>query len=178
MDKKELRNIIRDKKRQFSNTELGELSLAVLERLHHNPVFCSASHILLYYSLPDEVNTHGLIDQLVDEGKQVYLPVVIDEGHMEIRKYTGKQDLREGSFHIMEPIGTLLPKDRYNELQVGVIPGMSFDSEGNRLGRGKGYYDRILALTPHLYKIGMCFDFQKTAHVPTEATDIKMDAIV
>lgn len=178
MEKKELRNIIRDRKRQFSKQELGELSLAVLERLRQNAMFQSASRLLLYYSLPDEVDTHCLIDQLVDEGKQVYLPVVIDSEHMQIREYTGKQDLQEGSYHIMEPIGTLLPEDRYGELQVGVIPGMSFDPEGNRLGRGKGYYDRILTLTPHLYKIGMCFDFQKVAHVPTEATDIKMDAIV
>lgn len=97
---------------------------------------------------------------------------------MEIREYTGSKDLRQGSFHIMEPVGRLLPVDEYGKIEAGIIPGMSFDKSGHRLGRGKGYYDRMLSKMPHLYKIGICFDFQKTETVPTEATDIKMDAIV
>ena len=178
MNKKELRNIIRERKRQFSGQQLEELSLLVLDRLRMNIQLQQAHSVLLYYSLPDEVNTHHYIDELVTLGKQVFLPVVIDGENMEIRKYTGTQDLREGSFHIMEPVGKLLPKDEYEKIEVGIIPGMSFDKSGHRLGRGKGYYDRLLSKMPHLYKIGICFDFQKTEAVPTEATDIKMDAIV
>lgn len=178
MNKKELRNIIRERKRQFSGQQLEELSLLVLDRLRMNIQLQQAHSVLLYYSLPDEVNTHHYIDELVTLGKQVFLPVVIDGENMEIRKYTGTQDLREGNFHIMEPVGKLLPKDEYEKIEVGIIPGMSFDKSGHRLGRGKGYYDRLLSKMPHLYKIGICFDFQKTEAVPTEATDIKMDAIV
>lgn len=178
MNKKELRNIIRERKRQFSGQQLEELSLLVLDRLRRNIQLQQASSILLYYSLPDEVNTHQFIDELVNQGKLVFLPVVVDGENMEIREYTGSKDLRQGSFHIMEPVGRLLAEDEYGKIEAGIIPGMSFDKSGHRLGRGKGYYDRMLSKMPHLYKIGICFDFQKTETVPTEATDIKMDAIV
>ena len=55
---------------------------------------------------------------------------------------------------------------------------MSFDAKGNRLGRGKGYYDRFLEKVPDMYKIGICFDFQKEESIPTEVTDIKMNEII
>ena len=178
MNKKELRKIIRNRKRQYSSSHLEELSLSVLSHLEENGHLQSAHTVMMYYSLPDEVNTHQFIDELVNQGKQVFLPVVVDGENMEIREYTGSKDLRQGSFHIMEPVGRLLPVDEYGKIEAGIIPGMSFDKSGHRLGRGKGYYDRMLCKMPHLYKIGICFDFQKTETVPTEATDIKMDAIV
>ena len=113
MNKKELRNIIRERKRQFSGQQLEELSLLVLDRLRRNIRLQQARSILLYYSLPDEVNTHQFIDELVNQGKQVFLPVVVDGENMEIREYTGSKDLRQGSFHIMEPVGRLLPENEY-----------------------------------------------------------------
>ncbi len=178
MEKKELRNIIRDRKRQFSPTQLGELSLPILARLSKNARFQAAKTLLLYYSLPDEVNTHLLVEQLAKSGKRVLLPVVMDGENMILREYTGAQDLQEGAFHIQEPVGKLFPESSYPQIEVAVIPGMSFDKQGNRLGRGKGYYDKFLQRLPHIYKIGVCFDFQKSEQVPTEATDIPMDEVV
>ena len=178
MNKKELRKIIKDRKRQYSSSQLEELSLSVLSRLTDQESFRKAKIILMYYSLPDEVNTHTFIDEMTALGKTVLLPVVKDSENMEIREYSGRKDLTEGSFHIMEPIGNLFPPERYGEIEVGVIPGMSFDERGNRLGRGKGYYDRFLKKVPTLFKIGICFDFQKTDIIPTEETDIKMDCIL
>ena len=178
MDKKELRKIIRSRKRQYSSSQLEELSLSVLSNLASNRHVQDAHTILAYHSLPDEVNTHDFIEKLVMEGKKVLLPVVVDGENMIIREYTGLQDLLEGSFHIMEPVGKLFPKEKYKEIEVGIIPGMSFDKEGNRLGRGKGYYDRLLQEMPHLYKIGICFNFQKAKQIPTEETDIRMDEII
>ena len=62
---------------------------------------------------------------------------------------------------------------------MAVIPGMAFDSNGNRLGRGKGYYDRFLSMLPaRIYKIGVCFDFQKFEHIPTATNDIQMDCVI
>ena len=55
---------------------------------------------------------------------------------------------------------------------------MSFDPQGNRLGRGKGYYDRFLAQVPQAYKIGVCFDFQKVELVPTDENDIQMNEVI
>ena len=178
MDKKELRQFIRNKKRQYSSSQLEELSLSVLSRLNGNEHLQRAETILMYYSLPDEVNTHAYIDQLLTEGKKILLPEVIDGENMVIREYTGKHDLKEGSFHIMEPIGSLFPEERYQELDLAIIPGMAFDESHNRLGRGKGYYDRFLQKIPQVYKIGICFPFQLVEEIPTEETDIKMNAIM
>ena len=178
MNKKELRKIIKDRKRQYSSSQLEELSLSVLSRLADQESFRKAKIILMYYSLPDEVNTHTFIDEMTALGKTVLLPVVKDSEKMEIREYSGRKDLTEGSFHIMEPTGKLFPPERYGEIEVGVIPGMSFDEKGNRLGRGKGYYDRFLKKVPTMFKIGICFDFQKINTIPIEETDIRMDYIL
>ena len=178
MEKKELRNLIRDRKRQYSSMQLAELSLDILARLSMNVHFQQAQTILAYYSLPDEVNTHSLIEQLLEKGKKVLLPVVIDRENMILREYTGRQDLKKGALHIMEPIGKQFPEQVYSQIDIAIIPGMSFDQRGNRLGRGKGYYDKFLQQVPYIYKIGICFDFQKVEQVPSGDTDIRMDEVI
>ena len=177
MGKKQLRNKIRSIKRQYSSSQLEEMSLNVLNHLDANEHLCKAKVILAYYSLNDEVCTHQYIDHLVELGKQVLLPVVVDGEHMILREYTGKQDLKEGAYHIQEPTGKLFPQKEYSKIEVGIIPGMGFDKQGNRLGRGKGYYDRFLAQVPQMYKIGICFPFQQVEQVPTNITDVPMDEI-
>ena len=176
MSKKELRQLIRQRKRQFTQQELGELSLAVVGRLSAHKRMAEAQTVMLYCSLPDEVDTHGLIDTLYGEGKTVVLPVVTGEGEMELRVYHGADSLRRGAFESRER-GAARHTDN-ESIDLGVIPGMAFDDSGHRLGRGKGYYDRFLVNLPHCYKIGMCFDFQRVEHVPCESTDIAVDEVI
>ena len=176
MSKKELRQLIRQRKRQFSQQELGELSLAVVARLSAHERMAEAQTVMLYCSLADEVDTHTLIDTLYGEDKTVLLPVVTGEGEMELRIYHGADSLRRGAFDILEPVGERFTD--YESIDLAVIPGMAFDDQGHRLGRGKGYYDRFLVHLPHCYKIGMCFDFQRVGHVPCESTDIAVDEVI
>lgn len=176
MNKSELRHIIRERKRQYSSQQLRSLSLHIIKRIEQHPRLLQAHTVLLYYSLPNEVHTHSLIDKLYKEGKKILLPKVIGDGEMELREYGGKESMHEGAYHIMEPSGPLFTN--YKALDLAIVPGMSFDKDGNRLGRGKGYYDRFLVRTPHLYKIGVCFDFQKVVHVPFDQTDIPMNEII
>ena len=173
MRKDELRQYITQQKRQFTPQQLAQLSLPVLDRLR--PLLCDAKVILAYYSLPDEVDTHTLIHELVAEGKTILLPKVLDDTTMELRQYTGPQDLSEGAYHIMEPMGA--PFKDLSQIDVALIPGLAFDPQGHRLGRGKGYYDRFLtAFTGKT--IGVCFDFQKVAEVPVDAHDVAVDRVV
>lgn len=200
MQKEQLRKIIRERKRQFSSDELAELSFHTIKRLFAIPQFRRAQTILLYYSLNDEVDTHRLIEYLSSQSnlgdnfsqsdfrdidtshdmtlpKKILLPKVIGEQEMELREYTCEGDLAEGSFGIKEPSGRIFSD--YEKIDCAVIPGMAFDRHNNRLGRGKGYYDRLLSKFPaHVYKIGVSFDFQKFETIPSEPTDIKMDAVV
>ena len=176
MSKKELRQLIRQRKRQFTQQELGELSLAVVGRLSAHKRMAEAQTVMLYCSLPEEEDTYGIIDTLYGEGKTVVLPVVTGEGEMELRVYHGADSLRRGAFDILEPVGERFTD--YDSIDLAVIPGMAFDDSGQRLGRGKGYYDRFLVNLPHCYKIGMCFDFQRVEHVPCESTDIAVDEVI
>ena len=174
MLKKELRQHIREIKRQFSQQQLEELSFPIISRLKSR--LASTKTILAYYSLPDEVDTRQLLDDLVSEGKTVLLPKVIDDENMEIRRYTGRQDLEEGSLHLMEPIGE--PFTDYEDIDIVVLPGLAFDAEGHRLGRGRGYYDRFLHRKNHPFCVGICFDFQKVAEVPVDEYDIPVDEVI
>ncbi|MDD7462402.1 MAG: 5-formyltetrahydrofolate cyclo-ligase [Prevotellaceae bacterium] len=176
MDKTTLRQEIRQRKRQFTSEQLRELSLVVLQRLMVHPRLQQANTILLYHSLSDEVYTHDLIEQLHQAKKNILLPVVINGEDMEIRPYTGKDTMKQGAMNILEP--NTQPYTDFSNIDLIIVPGMSFDSEGSRLGRGKGYYDRFLSQVPHIYKIGICFDFQKVDHVPTSPHDIKMDEVL
>ena len=189
--KEEWRREMRRRKQQYTPEQLELLSRSVVARLRQQ--LADAQIILAYYSLPDEVCTHQLLDDLVAEGKTVLLPKVLDAERMELRCYTGPQDLLEGAFHIMEPIGE--PFTDYHLIDVALIPGVAFDADGHRLGRGRGFYDRFL--TSHVlplcstegrllpmgrktscFLIGVCFDFQKVDAVPCEANDIPVDLVI
>lgn len=183
MRKEELRQQIRQMKRQFTPAQLEELSLPVLARLR--PLLAEAQTIVAYYSLPDEVCTHQLIDDLVAKGKTVLLPKVLDDETMELCRYTGRQSLREGAFHIMEPItgGRFFCRTKEPSPCYVLVPGVAFDPQGHRLGRGKGYYDRFLRHTlgmavPDVRLIGVCFDFQKVPEVPVDPYDVPVDLVV
>lgn len=131
--------------------------------------------ILLYHSLPDEVETHALIRTLHAEGKKVLLPTVVDD-RLELHQYTGEQALSTGaSYGIQESSGELFTD--YGSIDLAIIPGMAFTKEGDRLGRGKGYYDRLL---PQLScpLIGIAFPFQMLPSIPCEPHDIRMEEVI
>lgn len=174
MYKDELRRQIRQIKRQFTSRQLEELSLPVLARLR--PLLQDAAVVMAYYSLPDEVNTHRLLDELVEEGKTVLLPEVVDDETMVVRRYRSSADLREGAYHIMEPVGEMFTD--YQQIDVVLVPGVAFDADGHRLGRGRGYYDRFLKTVGTVSKIGVCFDFQKVQEVPVGPDDVMVDLVV
>ena len=176
MLKSELRKIVRQRKGQFTQQQLCELSLPIIERIR--PLIADAKTIVAYYSLPDEVYTHDFINELKDQGKTVYLPRVVSNEDMVLCLYTGAESLKEGAYGIMEPVGQEISAG--DRIDVVLVPGMAFDGSGNRLGRGKGYYDRFLShlSTPLPKLIGVCFDFQKVDVVPTEKCDIPVDVVV
>lgn len=171
--KKQIRKQIAQKKAQYSLRELKQLSEVLLNHLEQYPDFQQAQYVLLYHSLNDEVQTHEFIEKW-KENKQIILPVVTGDT-LELRYYTGKQDLQTGSFGIEEPTGKLFTE--YDKIDLAIIPGVSFDKQGHRLGRGKGYYDRLLPQLKTACKIGICFSFQLSEQIPDEKHDVKMDCV-
>lgn len=173
--KLELRRYIAKVKKMTPLAERKALSLRIMELLEQNDAFIRAGVVLMYYSLPDEVYTHSFIEKW-SARKKILLPVVKNKTEMEIREYTGKQDLKEGAFHIWEPSGNLFTD--YNQIETAVIPGIAFDKDGHRLGRGGGYYDRLLPHLSKAYKLGVCFPFQMLDALPHEEYDCVMDEVI
>ena len=136
-----------------------------------------AGTLLLYYPLGDEVDVRPLIREAFEGGKRVLLPVV-KGSELELHRYEGEASLKEGAFGIMEPMGPLFAEERFDEIDLAVIPGMAFDRAGHRLGRGKGYYDRLLPLLTKARLKGICFAFQLLDEVPTEAHDMQVQEVL
>jgi 5-formyltetrahydrofolate cyclo-ligase len=171
--KRELRRLIAARKRKWSDASLDELSLRVLTNLENLPLFMEADTVLLYHSLPDEVRTWDFVDRW-SRTKRIVLPVVVGE-ELELRPYEGREHMRVGAYGILEPDTT--PLTDYNSIELAVIPGVAFTSSGARLGRGKGYYDRLLPKI-RARKVGVCFPFQMLDNIPVEQFDIVMDMVV
>lgn len=175
--KKELRALVSKLKKQHTRAELQAESESIAARLQACPLFSSARTVLLYYSLPDEPDTHKIISE-ASKSKTIVLPVVTGDTTMELRVYSGEDSLAQGAFNIMEPQGA--PFEDISSIDLAVIPGVAFDKKGNRLGRGKGYFDRFLADLKRagVPTIGVCFSFQKFDTIPAEPHDIAVDQVL
>lgn len=172
MDKKELRSHIKTLKKQHSKEELKKQSELILEKLENNKSFIEAKIVMLYSSLPDEVQTQEFLTKWRNE-KKIILPTVVGDDiiPVELSKDT---DFAIGDFNILEP-----QNEPYSgSYDLIIVPGVAFDKNGNRIGRGKGYYDRFLCKHLDVRRIGICFDFQFVDEVPTEDNDIKMHEVL
>ena len=169
--------MIRQRKAAMTREQLQTMSETVCRRVMLSQPWHEAKVLLLYHSLPDEVDTALLIREAEACGKQVLLPVVAGDV-LELRRYEGSQSLQPGSFGIMEPTGAAFSPADYGQITLAVVPGMAFDGQGHRLGRGRGYYDRLLPQLIRAWKIGICWDFQLLENLPCEPHDVVMDQIV
>lgn len=161
-------------KKSYTKTTLQILSAKITERLEETTLFRQASCIALYHALPGEVQTANLIEKWYQE-KRLLLPLV-KGNDLRLLLYAGKESVKAGAFGILEPTENCetVPE---NEIDLIIVPGVAFDRQHNRLGRGKGFYDRLLS-TLDVPKIGICYDFQLKDKIPVEPFDRKMDLIV
>lgn len=180
MDTKELKKIIRreikERKVAVSIEDRQQLSAKIQERLLEMEEVAQAGTILLYHSLPDEVDTGILLSRLSNRrggSKRVILPAV--EGEYLLLKEYIPNEMAAGYRDIAEPTGEVCIDP--SEIDLAIIPGVAFDSSCNRLGRGKGFYDRLI---PYLSckKIGLGFDFQIVDNIPCEEFDRPLDMVL
>lgn len=173
-EKKALRVEIRQLKRACPLEERRRKSLSVWEAVERDEVFQQAETVLAYWSMDDEVYTHDFVKRWAGS-KTLLLPCVKGD-ELELRYFDGEERLQPGEgYAIPEPVGELFAD--WGKIDLILVPGVAFDKSGNRLGRGKGYYDKVLKQTG-AYKLGVCFDFQLVERVPVEPHDVKMDRVV
>ena len=146
--------------------------MSALSRLEQLPLFLAAEKVLLYHALPDELQTAPLLEKW-EKSRQLFLPVVQGENLL-IKPYR-RGETTIGRFAITEPAGeaTLPP----HGIELAIIPGVAYGFNGARLGRGKGFYDRLLEQLS-CPCIGICFEQQLYPEIPVEPHDRPMDLIV
>ena len=177
IQKNELRRQVRAQKKQYAAAQLAALSEEICSKVLRSVWWQKAGTLLLYYPLADEVDVRLLIQDAYKSGKRVLLPVCKGDD-LELHLYEGEGSLFPGAFGIMEPMGPLFASQDYTEIQLALIPGMAFDREGHRLGRGKGYYDRLLPKITAARLQGICFPFQVLDFVPTAVHDIAVQEVI
>ena len=171
MNKQSLRKEYLTMRDNIPNKE--EKSNIIFDKIISLKEYQQAKTIALYKSLSSEVNTGKLIDYSLSIGKTVLLPKVIGND-LVFYEVTNKTIFMKSSFGVYEP----MEKNSYDEkIDLIIVPGVCFDKKNNRLGFGKGYYDRFL-INNKTKKIGVCFKEQLIDNIPTDKFDIKMDLIV
>ena len=170
MLKKQLRREMRERKTAMTDEQKQAEADAVFAAIEQLDVFAAAHTVLLYYSLPDELPTHSVVERWAAM-KDVLLPRVKGE-NLELVLYNGLLD-DNNAFHIAEPVGS--PCDVTPDLVI--VPGVAFDRFCNRMGRGRGFYDRLLNHS-RCYTIGVALSCQMVEQVPGESHDRPLDTVV
>lgn len=180
-EKKLLRRRLFERLQSLSENQRLEESRRIEERLFSLEEFKTAISIALFVSWDDEVNTEGMLDRCIHMGKVVGVPYVEKnkEDLLFFRITDRKAQLKIGTFGIYQPIPGDAEPIGYDEFDVVVVPGLAFDRAGNRLGRGKGYYDRFLKkLKKDVLTIGVCFDCQLVESLPVLPHDVPIKLLI
>lgn len=154
MNKDDIRAMVRARKAMLDSEERRLAAERVFDALSSMAAFTVAERILVYNSLPDELSTREFIDRWAGR-KRFYLPRV-NGLDLEILPYE-RTRTHLGAFRIEEPDGDELTD--VSEMDLIIVPAVAYDRAGNRVGRGKGYYDRLLSRASAM-TVGVCYDFQ------------------
>lgn len=164
-------------------------SVRIAEKLEFLPVFRRSKTILFYYGVNSEVKTLPLIKKYAGK-KHLYLPVITSKKEFMAIKVGVPLCLKRGKAGIPEPSWKKTaclsarmtrsgePARQAKQLDLVVVPGIVFDIKGNRLGTGKGYYDRFLKRYPDAFKIGLAYQEQIVARLPHDPYDVPMNLII
>jgi len=179
--KHKIRHEIRHKIKACSGLEKSRKSDIIKTRLFKEDAFKKAKVVMFYVSLKDEVDTISMIDEAVKTGKRVCVPVILREDK---RLIAGEikdrvKDLERQHFGIFQPRAGHVREVPLEDIDLVIVPGVAFDKENMRLGRGHGYYDRFLSSLPDRTKtIGLAFDFQVVDNLPKDSHDIPVSKTI
>jgi 5-formyltetrahydrofolate cyclo-ligase len=185
-----MKTVQMDQNKDFLRTKYLNIREAMLndEKATANKKICSiikqhnkiidGNNIMVYVSVSGEVDTYDIIDHLLQAGKNVYVPVV-NGNEIQVSKIGRLEDLSPGRFGIPEPAFDNVNIVEPDILDVIIVPGVSFSSNGARLGRGGGYYDRFLSkISVKAAVIGICYNNQIENSIPEYENDIRVHEVI
>ena len=172
--KKDIRKYVLEKRNQLTCQEWKEKSHRIYEKVVSHPFFLCADMVFCYVDYRREVGTRAIIEKAWELKKKVAVPKV--EGDNMTFYYIQKfSDLWEGYRGIMEP-DTTYPADVPHALVI--MPGAAFDKNGNRIGYGKGYYDKFLHLHKNYHTMALSFELQLVDKIPADTYDVRPEILI
>ena len=180
-EKKRIRKEIKNQFRTIPISDFDAKSKKVLDKLKKLPEWKNAETVLIFLSLPDEIKTEGIINEALEENKKTAVPRI--NGNDIVFHYIKSVN----SSLIIHPLGIAEPSPStpvFNSLSADektliLVPGLAFDKNCFRLGRGKGFYDKFLSgIDKSVKKIGIGYDFQIVESVPAEDHDFPLDSVI
>ena len=173
-NKKMTRNTIKEMRLALKKEEVMECSKACVSKVLQFPELLEAKTVCVYMPTGNEIDTTEIIRYCKENGKRLAAPRVNGDT-MEFYYFTDETDMEQGAYDIWEPTGTEAVED---EESLVIMPGVAFDLSCNRIGYGKGYYDRYLSAHPHMKKVALAYDFQIVGRIKREVHDVRPDVVV
>jgi 5-formyltetrahydrofolate cyclo-ligase len=174
--KKILRDNAKRKRSELTAREIQDKSRKICELTLSTLNGCGT--VMVYASKEQEVDTGHLISELIRRGINVVVPIIERETtSLRLSHLKDPGHLVESTFRVPEPIGNEQPAHP-GEVETVVIPMLAFDTKGNRLGYGAGYYDRFLCSHPGIRRIGLAFSCQEEPDLPCDENDVRMNIVI
>ena len=175
MDKKALRQKIREQKRAMTEEEIVAASNRLAEQFYATQQYQNAKTIYGYLPYNQEVRTTEMLQKALDDGKKIAVPKVYGD----TMRFIYLDDLSKvglGYCGIPEPISDEPVADDPTALVL--MPGLAFDQQGHRIGYGGGFYDKFLMEEPNHPTVALCYEFQMLPYLETEEFDIPVDCVI
>lgn len=176
--KAQIRKTLLSKRNNLTHEEILKAEKKIITHLLSMDILNQAESVMVYMDFKNEVRTQELIEHLLTAGKSIILPLI---DHNEIIPYriSSLGDLKQGTFGILEPDKNKCEPFDAQQIDFVILPGVGFDRAGNRLGFGKGYYDRFfLQLKADVKRAALAYDFQIVPRIPAAPHDIPMHYII
>ena len=168
--RKYVKNILKSLDEDLVEKKADDLWFAI----SRHPKFRSAEVVMAYWSFDHELPSHDFVMD-ADKLKLIILPRVKDKD-IEPVFYKGTSHMFANKYGIMEPVGPKYPL--LDKIELVIVPGLAFDVDGHRLGRGLGFYDRFLSILPNTYTIGVAFEEQVFEWIPFDENDVTVDELI
>lgn len=179
MNKQELRNLIKETKSILTKTTIQSDSSVIANKLLNSSWFKECNEVFSYVSFNQEVVTTNIILSALEQNKKVAVPKIVNH-EMKFYYINSLEELKPGTLGILEPFSVKEAIPSGTEVSLCIVPGLAFDLQKNRIGYGKGYYDKFFTkyMNEPIKKIALAFDFQIYENLPVEDYDKKVDHII
>lgn len=175
-EKQQLRRCYCEARRTLSSDEKRFIDCKISDNLLKSDLYRDAACIFCYVSTSDEIGTAAILEQALTDGKTLCVPLCGRAGEMSARRILSLDELKSGAYGIPEP-SSGAPEIPPDEISLVIVPALSCDKNGYRLGYGGGYYDRFLART-HAVAAALCAESRLTDVLPREPFDLPCNYII